>query len=162
MAFTYTPISTQTLGSATSSVTFSSIPSTYTDLVLIFTATKDSGTVVNPYFRVNGDTGNNYSYTRVYGDGTTAGSDKGTNASVILLGELATSPIGTTRVNFMNYSNTTTYKTTLTRSDNTSYNTNAIVGLWRSTSAINSITALTLSGSFATGSIFTLYGIQAA
>jgi hypothetical protein len=61
----------------------------------------------------------------------------------------------------MNYANTSTYKTVLTRS-NKYDRVGAIVGLWRSTAAINSITLTAYSNTYAIGSTFTLYGIAAA
>jgi hypothetical protein len=62
---------------------------------------------------------------------------------------------------FMNYSNTTTYKTALTRS-NSPYGTEAAVNLWRNTSAITSITLFIQSSTLNAGTTFTLYGIAAA
>jgi hypothetical protein len=63
----------------------------------------------------------------------------------------------------MNYSNTTTYKTVLLRSNNASAITVATVGLWRSTSAINTIKIYADGAAvFSVGSTFTLYGIKAA
>lgn len=161
MASTYTPLSTQTLGSSASSITFSSISSAYTDIVLVLASSTVSGAVTNHYLRVNGDTGSNYSYTRLYGDGTSAGSDRGTNSSLILLGEVGTT-ITNNIIHFQNYSNTTTYKTILNRGNATIGTVNGVVGLWRSTSAINSITVFPISGSFATGTTATIYGIAAA
>jgi hypothetical protein len=64
--------------------------------------------------------------------------------------------------NFMNYSNTTTYKTILSRSNNSAIGTDAVVGLWRSTAAINTIKILPANNAFEVGSSFTLYGIKAA
>jgi hypothetical protein len=64
-------------------------------------------------------------------------------------------------INIQNYSNSTTYKTVLARSNNAATGTDATVALWRSTSAITSIDYYLNSGSWATGSTFTLYGIKA-
>ena len=61
MAATYTPIASITLGAATSSVTFSSIPQTYTDLIVIFNGRTDGDENTNLQF--NSDTTNNYSVT---------------------------------------------------------------------------------------------------
>lgn len=67
-----TLISSQTLGTAAASVTFSSIPGTYTDLILSITARGDvSSTTINPGLQFNGDTGNNYFYSVQGTDGTT-------------------------------------------------------------------------------------------
>ena len=66
-------------------------------------------------------------------------------------------------INIQNYSNTTTYKTILGRANNAVTGVTETVGLWRSTSAITSMTLLQSYGSdlFKTGSTFTLYGIKA-
>jgi hypothetical protein len=65
---------------------------------------------------------------------------------------------------FMNYSNATTYKTVLSRSNvAASASVSANVGLWRNTAAITSIKLYVYpSYNFVAGSTFTLYGIKAA
>jgi hypothetical protein len=62
----------------------------------------------------------------------------------------------------MNYSNTTTFKTMLNRSNVPSTGTGATVGLWRNTAAISSLTITSESGNLQSGSTFTLYGILKA
>lgn len=163
---TYTPLATQTLGSAAASVIFSSISGAYTDLVLVASAASVSG---NPTisFQLNSDTGANYSRTLLIGNGTTASSERASGSTQGRIsnstGLTTTLGANATIAQFMNYSNATTYKTVLARSDTSLYATEAIVNLWRSTSAITSIALFTNSGvSFATGSTFTLYGIVAA
>jgi hypothetical protein len=168
---TYTPLATNTLGTATSSITFSSISGSYTDLFVMCNgqnATQDGWEAAITF---NSDTGSNYSFTYVGGNGSTASSSRGSNTAYIPSAGLASwttvanSP-GIYSFNVMNYSNTTTYKTTIGRNgyaSGTYASTDAVVGLWRNTNAITSIT-LTVrnSGSFATGTTFTLYGIAAA
>ena len=165
---TYEAIFTDTLASAQASVTFSSIPSTYTDLVLIFNGGKAiAGSSVD--FRFNSDSGSNYSFTELYGSGSTAGSQRVSSDSYGSLAFNAVPDSGLTStiiMNVMNYSNTTTYKTAISRNGSigTTYpGTETIVNLWRSTAAINSIT-LTNSNSdnFVAGSTFSLYGIKSA
>lgn len=166
---TYTPIATQTLGSATATVTFSSIPSTYTDLVLVGSWFRAAGTSYFQY-RFNGDTATNYSSTYIMGNGTTASSGVSSSDSSGRLSGWGTgftiSPTETisTIIQINNYSNTTTYKSVLSRIGQTSYSTTTTVSLWRSTAAVNQITIGNLSGTgtFDTGSTFTLYGITAA
>jgi hypothetical protein len=152
---TYTPIATNTLTSAATTVTFSSIPSTYTDLVLVTNITD-----VNTYdlLRVNGDAGNNYSRTYAQGNGSLTGSGRGANESSNYV--LA----GVTITNFMNYSNTSTFKSTIQSASNPSADIQMSAFLWRSTAAINSISIISPVGSatMAAGSTFTLYGIKAA
>lgn len=165
---TYTAIATQTLGSAAASVTFSSISGAYTDLVLIVSAGNDTNQR-DMLMQVNGDTASNYSYTYLTGSGSAASSGRGSGATSYLCNWNAPLAAPSTlyseyRINLLNYSNTTTYKTFLERADNgaTGYGTDAIVGLWRSTSAITSILLKPSAYNFATGSTFTLYGILAA
>jgi len=79
MPSTYTPIATTTLGSAASSVTFSSISGAYTDLVLVGAGTLASNLYLNVKF--NNDTGSNYSRTELYGDGSSAASYRESNQS---------------------------------------------------------------------------------
>jgi hypothetical protein len=66
--------------------------------------------------------------------------------------------------NIQNYSNTTTYKTAINRSNAASQGVEAMVTMWRSTSAINSIVISTDNGGaiLDTGSTFTLYGVKSA
>ena len=162
---TYTPIATTTLGSAAASYTFTSIPSTYTDLVLIVAGT--TGAVNNVLMQVgNGsiDTGSNYCTTFMYGDGSSATSSRQSNISTMLVGRISTAQ-SINIFQIMNYANTTTYKTFLCRGNNAaaSGQVTANVNLWRSTSAINQIKVLEQVGSdFQAGTTFTLYGIAAA
>ena len=156
---TYTPIATQTTSGSTGAVTFSSIPNTYTDLVVVIN-TSLSG-LCNSLLQFNGDTGSNYSGTVIVGNGSTATSGRNSNLTFSYLG-LYNASIGNLILNIQNYSNTTTYKTLLTRSNNSQY-IESYVSLWRSTAAINSIYLTQDSGgNFSAGSTFTLYGISAA
>jgi hypothetical protein len=150
------------LGSAASSVTFSSISSAYTDLVLI---SNPKMTTANTFFQTtfNSDTGTNYSQTRIQVVASSATSARSSNDTYIGMAfqDNNTSP-GTSILQVQNYSNTTTFKTSLIRDNFTSYGTFARVALWRSTSAISSITLTMSSSTFAAGSQFTIYGIKAA
>ena len=165
MAKTYEPIATNTLGSAQASYTFTSIPSTYTDLIVIFDGTMAANARIDITVG-NGtlDTGSNYSNTELLGNGSTATSLRNTTTSS-MQGMFDSLGTGTGQINsitnFQNYSNTTTYKTVLGRSNSASNGVTSYVGLWRSTSAINTI-RLTGTSNFNTGSTFTLYGIKAA
>lgn len=169
---TYTPIATQTLSSATAGITFSSISSSYTDLVLIMSSASSDG-ASSPVLQFNGNnTGTAYSFTEVYGTGTTSTSTRGSARSNLPFGwyvaPSTTLGSSTHIVNFMNYSNTTTYKTILARENNvggTYPGAGEIVGLWQNTNAISSIYIYLLgtgTPTFSAGSIFTLYGIAAA
>ena len=165
---TYVSIASETLSSAGSTITFSSISGAYTDLVLVI----NGGTSVNDSWaslRFNTDSSSNYSITRMNGNGTTASSGRNNSQTRILIGYDAAPNTAfqfNSIVNIMNYSNTTTYKTVLTRDNSpagTSYpGASANVGLWRSTSAITTITLVSNTSNFITGSTFSLYGIAAA
>jgi hypothetical protein len=160
MASTYEPIATQTLGSSASSVTFSSIPSTYTDLVLIVMAKNVNGDS-DLAMQFNSNT-SGYSSTFVYGNGSSALSTRNTNLTKMRIGRIDNTNAYPNIINIQNYSNATTYKTALSRSQNSSL-VLANVGLWGNTSAITSVTILDdNSYSLASGSTFTLYGIKAA
>lgn len=169
---TYQAIATTTLGSNATTVTFSSISSAYTDLVFIircnWTTTGNAPVILT----FNNDSTSNYSYVRLFGNGSTATSDEITSNTPngmdigYMPGTDGTAP-GTIIFNIMNYSNTTTYKTSLDRwESNASVSGKQYVaaeaGLWRSTAAINRIDLVFPSSAFATGSTFTLYGIKAA
>ena len=118
----------------------------------------------NLYCRVNNDSGTNYSTTNLIGNGSSASSTRGSNQNRFYTdgGGSTTSVETTTVVQFMNYSNTTTNKTILSRYANATYGTAAIVSLYRSTSAISRIDFFIDGYFFANGSTLTLYGIKAA
>ena len=170
---TYEAIATQTLGSAAAIVTFSSIPQTYTDLVLV-TSLKSSATptAYSPTMYFNGDTAKtNYSFTAMYGDGSGASGDvsfRWTTSTATQHGVMATAVSATNFntgiINIQNYSNTTTYKTALTRTNDPANVVYATTGLWLSTSAITSLSLYAADGNkdFTIGSTFSLYGIKAA
>ena len=163
---TYTPIATTTLGSASNSITFSSISGSYTDLVLVMNYGMTSGTST-PAWRYNGDTSGStlYSQTILTGDGSSASANRITIGNLhITMGYTNSSSItANSIIHIMNYSNTTTYKTSLARGNSTNNSTQASACLYRSTSAITSINVFPdYATTFVAGSTFTLYGIAAA
>ena len=118
-----------------------------------------------PSLQFNGDTGNNYSWLDVAGNGTSAVSYSGTNvASIPFLGYVVSgSNWGNVIAHIQNYSNTSIYKSVIGRSNYNASYAEACIGLWRNTAAINSITITHyVSATYQTGSTFTLYGIKAA
>jgi hypothetical protein len=169
MTATYEKIATTTLGSAQNSVTFSSISGSYTDLILVTDA--GASVISEVDMRVGNssvDTGSNYSYTILSGDGSTATSYRDSNVAFWRPNYNSVYDNANGKSNhifqIMNYSNTTTNKTMLYRGNAAAYGVDASVCLWRSTSAINIITLYAnVSGTknFLSGSIFTLYGIKA-
>jgi len=171
MAKTYEPISTQTLGTAVATVTFSSIPQTYTDLICVIEgrgsrADFDDGVSI----RFNSDTASNYSWSALTGSGTAASSTRQANTTSILGRIISASATANARSNLImhinNYSNTTTYKTVLERyneppTGGADYGMGAIVGLWRNTAAITTLSFFSEVNDFNSGCTFNLYGIQA-
>ncbi len=165
MPKTYTPIATTTLSSAAASVTFSSISGSYTDLILVSNLGGSvSGEAVR--IQINSDSGSNYSYTAMRGNGTSATSERATSATSLRIstgvGVTTNTSDMTIITNLQNYSNTTTFKTLISRAGQAANGTESSVGLWRSTSAINAIQVSNTNGNIVAGSTFTLYGILAA
>jgi hypothetical protein len=164
MASTYEKIATNTLGTATGTVTFSSISSAYTDLVVIFVGNLNAAATT--LLRYNNDSGSNYSQINVIGDGTSAINQIRSNGTSFRLYDvgLSSNNINILIFNFNNYSNTTTYKTTLLRCSDTGGSSEVGMGvsLWRDTSAINRLDFINGGGTWSVGSTFTLYGIKAA
>jgi hypothetical protein len=157
------------LGSDTATVTFSSIPGTYTDLILVTTGVLDSAStgaaVVQAQF--NSDTGTNYSWTRLRGNGSSATSDRFSASfdyhpvGLLPANGATTIKPGVCVAHIMSYANTNVFKTTLAASGAATL-VERDVCLWRSTSAITSI-SLTGSGlNFKSGSTFSLFGVKAA
>lgn len=162
MPKTYEPISNQILTSTQTTVTFSSIPQTYTDLILVIQA-QVNGSPINTDGYVNGDQGTNYSFGTIVGNGTSASNFYGTNTAFIRYATAGytDNTFGHNSINhFFNYANTTTFKTILSRANNAANGTSITLNLWRSTAAITSISIV--GNPFAIGSTFTLYGIKAA
>ena len=156
MAVTYEKIATTTLASTTATVTFSSIPATYTDLVAVVYATQGG----DVYFQLNSDTGSNYSNTFIY-NSTSFGSVRTSNDTKLYLNWSSNSGNYNGILNFNNYSNTTTYKNYLVQDNINGASNDLGVGLWRNTAAINRID-FKGANSYGVGSTFTLYGIKAA
>ena len=168
----YESIATQTLSTAVSSITFSSIPSTYTSLQLRFMASAGYGSYNNTTIRceLNGDTtSTNYYYHAVYGDSGTGATAIATQLQKITQGldtATTTNIYGVGIIDLHNYAVTTQNKTLRAFAG---YDTNGEVSanrvtlssmLWMNTSAINSIKLIGQDGNWTVGSTFALYGIK--
>jgi hypothetical protein len=152
---------------------FTNIPQVYTDLMIIIYGRSTSAAATAPLylqFATGGgslDTGSNYSTTILSGNGSTATSTRQTSQTLIQSGTItgATSTSGifaSVSVNILNYTNSTTNKTTLSRFANDlngSGTTGINVGLWRNTGSITSISVQT-NGNYASGTTVALYGIR--
>lgn len=160
----YESIASTTLGTGTASVTFSSIPATFTHLQLrVFSAGQDN---TNVFIRFNSDAGANYSQHRISGDGTSASvSGSANNTEIIILDQQAggSTNWNSTVVDIGDYANTNKYKTVRSLSGIDKNGSGFIYqfsGNWRSTSAINTILIRPVSNNLNTNSIFALYGIK--
>lgn len=155
MPNTYVELANTTVSANAGPIIFTSIPATYTDLVLVVSGTQATSGAVRIQF--NNDTASNYSRTDLYGDGTSAASYRESNQTYINFITLQTTQSNSIS-HIMNYANTTTHKTMLTRYNTpTSGVVAAGVTLWRKTpEAIHTITLTNTSN--VTGT-FSLYGI---
>jgi hypothetical protein len=168
MPVTYENIATTTLGSAASTITLSSIPATYTDLRLVVVGAA-TGVGIHMNAQFNSDTGTNYSVTSLIGTGASAISGRTTSANQMLLStnQLITTNPAMVTMDILSYRGST-FKTSLNTATNDKNGSGIVlrnVGLWRSTSAITSITLLDTyggGGQFDVGTTATLYGILRA
>jgi hypothetical protein len=165
---TYTPLATVTLGTAVSSVTFSSIPATYRDLILVSQVRSTrAATDDDLYLQFNNDTGNNYSWVRMAGNGSTTASSSGTGVNYMRVGNDITAANSTANVfanvvaQIQDASATDKHKTGLSRSDNSLVATYALAHRWANTNAITTVKVYCAVGSLAAGSTLNLYGVIA-
>jgi hypothetical protein len=149
---TYVPLATTTLGSSASSITFSSIPATYRDLIIVGNPLGAEAAA-----RFNGDSGSNYNGLQMWGNGSNPLSSN-FSATSSFLGGINQDPIA----QIMDYSATDKHKMVLVRRGIASATFVAgQVNRWANTSAITTIAIIATSGSFTAGSRFDLYGIVA-
>lgn len=171
VANSYESIQTYTVGAGgQSTITFSSIPSTYKHLqIRAIGRSANADTQDNTYVRFNSDSGTNYSWHYLLGDGSSAGSSAATSASQIISGRLSaanatSSMFGTFVIDILDYTDTNKYTTTRTLTGvdlNGSGNIWLWSGNWRNTAAITTVTLTTASAAnFAQYSSFALYGIK--
>ena len=164
---TYKPLQSSTLTTTATSFTFSGIDQNYTDLVFVYRGQAADATN-NMYLRFNGSSASYYSTTLLVGNGSAASSTRFSNSSAIVpdyFGGNVNNSEKTYQFHIANYSNTTTYKTTICKTSIPDKEVVTAAGLWRgstgsSTEAITSVTLLPGGGSFAAGSTFDLYGIK--
>jgi hypothetical protein len=165
MPATYEPIATTNGTGSSNTVSFTSIPATYTDLVIVFDGAATTGGTAGLVFTINGVvTGTLYSDTRVQGNGSAASSARNSSQNSAQFGYISSSNRSMTILNIMNYSNTTTFKTAISRSltaDASDGRVGSYVTLYRDTAAINRVD-ITATPNFSTASTFTLYGIKSA
>lgn len=166
----YESIGTFTLGSNQTTITFSSIPSTYKHLQIRALAGNNNGGigVGSFYVKFNSDSGSNYSWHRIYGDGETASVSSVSSTTAMDLAVVGfagnTNPFGAVILDILDYTNTGKNTTcrSLAGSDRNGAGTIAIYsGAWYNTAAVTNIDITTDSGNqFTTNSRFALYGIR--
>jgi hypothetical protein len=166
MASTYEKIATTTLGSANNTITFSSIPNTYTDLRLVFVGATTAAN--DPYIQFNGVTGSSYSQTSVSGDGASASATSSggytTRFSIPGGRQPSANVMWMWELDLFSYTSST-YKTGLFKvsmDKNGSGSVNYAAGLFASSSAVSSISILIPTTTYIAGSTATLYGILKA
>jgi hypothetical protein len=156
---TFVPIASYTIPSSMASYTFNSIPQTYTDLYIVDNTTQTSGSDrVDLIF--NGDTGSSYSVNWVFTDTSAIHASNGTVGSSAAYTSRGDTTKGLGYTHILGYKDTDKYKLILSKGVDGSI---AVMwtSMWRSTSAITSITFRPISN-FIAGSTITLYGIKAA
>lgn len=157
---TYDLLDSQVLSTSAASVTFSSIPATYRDLVLVVEVSASSASAI--VLRINSDTGNNYSNVRMGGNGSTTVSSTQTTSffSASSYGTVGTDK-STVIWRLLDYSATDKHKSALCRFDRASTGVTATASRWANTAAITALELNTLGNpDFAIGSTFYLYGIS--
>jgi hypothetical protein len=169
MANTYTLISSNVLGSSAASVTFSAIPSTYTDLVLRMSARRDNAAASGSFrMRFNGLTTAIYSFTNLEGSGSVAASTRATSATLIqeaeTVSDTATANTFSSHEFYIpNYTaaqNKPMSAFSVQENNTTAAEMSVAAYLLSSTAAINEILIYPPSGNFMAGSSFYLYGIK--
>jgi hypothetical protein len=156
---TYTALATVTLGTTAATVTFSSIPATYRDLILVVNASSSVQTEL--FLRFNGDTGSNYNTVRMQGSGSVAASASTSNATGARLngnGDIMTTLSFNAVIQLMDYSATDKHKSALSRTSSAS-GIDACAVRWANTNAITTILAYPTTGTFSSGSTFNLFGV---
>lgn len=164
MPQTYEAITTFTATGSESTVTFNSIPQTYTDLVLVTNSRPNPSKI-----RFNNDTGNNYDEEFFASNESTYVANQSLNDNYIYGYYYGPSQgadvVGLSIYNIANYTSSSYYKTVITRGAGmtTTLGSNTLNGqVWKNTNAITRIDISNSGGAFSAGCIFTLYGILAA
>jgi len=166
----YESIATTTVGAGgVSNVTFSSIPGTYKHLQIRILANGSTAGDQDLQVQLNSDTGTNYSYHTLYGNGASAAANAGATQSSMIggwnfaIGTGSANIYSVAVIDVLEYANTNIYKTirSLAGQDkNGSGTVGLFSGNWRSTSAVTSIKLYPASGNFNQYSSFALYGIK--
>jgi hypothetical protein len=168
MATTYKAIATVTVGSGgAATFAFTSIPATYTDLLVVASLRSDraSNSIDNGWVYFNSDTtSGNYTKRRLWGDGSAVYSATTYDLDYYCPGSTATaSTFGNLYYYIPSYagSNNKSFSVDSSQENNATIAINNFTaGLWSSSSAISSITFDLNNGNFVQYSTATLYGIK--
>lgn len=168
----YTPtgsmyhIASTTLSTASSTVTFSSIPATYTHLQIRAMAKVTGTSTPSVAIKFNSDAGANYRNHYLYGDGSSvvAGTAASGNAAVIASDFEGANVFGIVVLDILDYANTNKYKVTRSLSGKDNNGDGWVIlrsVLWTNSSAISQIDLTDAGGqNFKTYSSFALYGVK--
>jgi hypothetical protein len=151
-----------TLAASTSSITFSAIPQTYGDLVVVFVGRSNSGGSTQGFAtRFNEDTGSNYPRVSMLGNGSFTTST--TASQTFIANPIAGDTLSSVIFSIMDYSQADKHKTVLFRANVTNGHLfGATAGRWSNTTPIASITLFDENNNgFTSGSTFSLYGVIA-
>jgi hypothetical protein len=163
---TYVLLNQLTLLPVVNSVTFSNIPQGYSDLIITINGRPSDTSYPVVALRFNADSGNNYSYVGMSGNGSTTARGANSSMGYASLGQAygtgpSTSSRFQTLAHIMDYSALDKNKTVLSRNNVPGTGVEAQATRWANTAAVSSITAITTSGGFANGTTFSLYGVYA-
>ena len=155
---TYTPLATVTLGSSASSVTFSSIPATYRDLVVIVEG--ETATSGRPVMRFNADTVSNYTSVMMAGGSSTYSATTSTTY-IDPIPDYSVTGKFSAIWQVMDYSATDKHKSVLVRlNQHAGLVVHATAGRWANTNAVTTVAILTNNGAnYSSGTTFSLYAI---
>jgi hypothetical protein len=169
----YDSIATVSVGAGGSStISFTSIPGTYRHLQIRYTARSSAASaILNLNMTHNSDTGANYAWHRVFGNGLSASAGGSASQSLEIIAQTSGASVsanifGTGVIDILDYANTSKYKTsrTLGGIEDNSGTTNSSIqlfsGLWQNTAAVSTIAFTLNSGDFAQYSQFALYGVK--
>jgi hypothetical protein len=172
----YDPAATWLIQRATatgseSTITFSGIPSTYKHLQVRFMYRYSAAVdTTNTLFTVNGDTGANYAFHELNGNGTTVAASGTASTTAMRYGRAPGTTTGSNIfgvgiIDLHDYASSTKYKTFRTfygcdaNTASTAYPVRLFSGLWMNTNAVTSITFAAPSGTWTAGTTFALYGM---
>ena len=146
---------------SSATISFTSIPSTFQHLQIRFSAYTSAAANIN--VRFNSDTGTNYAYHQLVGDGSSASAAGVSTSSVMYGGYITASQYGVGVIDLLDYANTNKYKTMRSLHGSDANGSGLVLlrsGLWQNTNAISTIELISTSGNFTTASSFALYGIE--